>query len=236
MEEMNVKKGITGNSLKCIACLTMLIDHIGAVILSGDVSSGIYILSRLVGRIAFPIFCFLLIEGFRHTSDINRYIGRMLLFAFISEIPFDLAVNGCLIEWGTQNIYFTLTLGLITLAALDSIRKRWSSAPRILISLAVISASALFNGFVLKGDYGAWGIVAIALMFFTCEKNNLIGYIIGCLILAAMESTEMFAIIALPLIALYNGERGGERGSKYLFYAFYPAHLLILELIKLMPI
>ena len=119
---------LSGTALKRIACLSMLLDHIGASLLEnglfkqgsfwpGDVQlDGVL---RLAGRLAFPIYCFLLVEGFLHTHDFKKYALRMLGFALISEWPFDWAFFSG-VYWGHQNVYFTLLLGLLAMKALDT--------------------------------------------------------------------------------------------------------------------
>ena len=122
-----LKVGLTGNTLKLIAIFTMLIDHIGAAVIEAGILSSndmailetergmqwylADIVLRLIGRLAFPIFCFLLVEGFTHTGNEAKYARNLLLFALISEIPFDLAFFGRLFFPGAQNVYFTLFLG-----------------------------------------------------------------------------------------------------------------------------
>ena len=123
------RKGFSGSELKMIAIATMLIDHIAATVIIrvlkfGGYNDSLYQLYRVmrnIGRIAFPIFCFLLVEGFMHTRDREKYALRLGCFAAISEIPFDLAFNGKILEVGYQNVFFTLLLGLLTMMAYDSV-------------------------------------------------------------------------------------------------------------------
>lgn len=119
---------LSGTALKRIACLSMLLDHIGASLLENGLFRcsaiaprlvGLDQLLRLVGRLAFPIYCFLLVEGFLHTHDLKKYALRMLGFALISEGPFDWAFFSG-VYWGHQNVYFTLLLGLLAMKALDT--------------------------------------------------------------------------------------------------------------------
>ena len=125
---MNNCKGLSGSTLKIIAVITMLTDHIGAGILgriitmqgiySGSVYN-VYTVMRYIGRLAFPIFCFLLVEGFMHTHNVKKYASRLFVFALISEIPFDLFVSGRIVDTSAQNVYFTLLIGLICMWACD---------------------------------------------------------------------------------------------------------------------
>ena len=161
-----LKVGLTGNTLKLIAIFTMLIDHIGAAVIeagilsSNDMARMMAILEtergmqwyladivlRLIGRLAFPIFCFLLVEGFTHTGNEAKYARNLLLFALISEIPFDLAFFGRLFFPGAQNVYFTLFLGVEMMCFL----KKYAGRP-VIQGAAVAAACGL--SVLLKSDY-----------------------------------------------------------------------------------
>ena len=141
---MKERKGISGSTLKIIAIITMLIDHIGAGVLgilmvvrglneAADLNAWIdanstlvitYQMMRFVGRLAFPIFCFLLIEGFEHTHDVKKYALRLLSFCLVSEIPFDLLFNGKILEFGYQNVFFTLFIGLMVMCGFQSVENQ----------------------------------------------------------------------------------------------------------------
>ena len=126
----------SGASLKAVAVLTMLIDHFAAVVISGFVSARyarlsqeslerlgiVYEWMRHIGRMAFPIFVFLVVEGFYHTRDKKKYAARLLLFAALSEIPYDLAVCGRFCDWRVQNTLFTLFFGLLVIWLMDTAR------------------------------------------------------------------------------------------------------------------
>lgn len=123
------QNGISGSTLKLIAVISMFIDHTGATVLRAILNhpgitanpfwfpfwKTIYSYSRSIGRIAFPIFCFLIVEGFTHTRNVWKYAMRMFLFALLSEIPFDLALKGGWYNPDKQNVYFTLLIGLLVL-------------------------------------------------------------------------------------------------------------------------
>ncbi|MCH5341052.1 MAG: conjugal transfer protein TraX [Acetatifactor sp.] len=119
--------GISGSTVKLVGIITMLIDHFAAAVLLRYMYAGgwsdrmyaLYTILRLVGRLGFPIFCFLLVEGFEKTRSKTKYALRLLLFALISEVPFDLAFSAKVLEFGYQNVYFTLFLGLLALCAYD---------------------------------------------------------------------------------------------------------------------
>ncbi|MGN0157289.1 MAG: TraX family protein [Lachnospiraceae bacterium] len=226
------QKGISSDALKVIAMLTMLIDHIGAAVLErGLLEQGNRILyadlvMRGIGRISFPIFCFLLTEGFVYTHSRKKYIGNMGLFAILSEIPFDLAFCGKF-TWEKQNVYLTLFIGLFTLYVIDEIghmgTSLWETA--ILMIFAVISGACVAQE--LHADYGAFGVILIV-CFYLARNNRVQQCFYGALCLI-WESASIFAY---PLIYCYNGKRRLKRG-KYFWYAFYPLHLILLYLLHL---
>ncbi|WP_034551943.1 TraX family protein [Carnobacterium funditum] len=233
---------LTGSTLKWIAILTMLIDHIGAFLLEpyllnhgigiGSIFGGtglptdssyyvlfqIDIVLRLIGRLAFPIFAFLLVEGFLHTSNLKRYIFQMGVFALLSEIPFDLANTGLILEFSHQNIFFTLFIGLICIAIFDRFNK--TSVSKWLVLILAMILSEIFNV-----DYSMIGILSIFIFYYFHDNFTLRNSLNGLLFLL-----NLTAVFSLILIQLYNGRRGKQ--NKILFYIFYPAHLLLLFLIR----
>lgn len=237
MEEKT--RGISGSTLKIIALITMFIDHAGVALLesranflltnylyeifpySQDPITMTYFIMRSIGRIAFPIFCFLLVEGFRHTRDVKKYATRLLIFAFISEVPFDLALQYGRVSLNYQNIFFTLFIGLMTIYFMDRFRDKRLFA--VIIFIAGCYLTELF-----RTDYGLNGIVAIALFYIAGNSKikqvfaNFVGFLFEIANWAA-------AYLSIPLIYFYNGKRGIN--LKYVFYAFYPIHLLLLYLI-----
>ncbi|MFR4555762.1 MAG: TraX family protein [Peptoniphilus sp.] len=144
---------MTSAKLKYVAIITMLIDHIGAFILEDvyGLNSTIYILSRSLGRIAFPIFVFLLVEGFKKTKNIKKYFINLLIFAFISEIPFDLVHNGTIFDPSHQNIFFTLLAGLIMLILIDRIRIKRENI-KIITEIFIVILFSLLS-MVFRFDY-----------------------------------------------------------------------------------
>ncbi|MBR3601490.1 MAG: conjugal transfer protein TraX [Lachnospiraceae bacterium] len=231
---MELKKpSLSGSTLKIIALIIMLIDHIGAVIVVRTMSTpgfdhdfwnSLYWPLRYIGRLAFPIFCFLLVEGFCHTSDVKKYFFRMVLFALISEIPFDLAVTGNWVDFWFQNVFWELSVGILAMMALEHIEKKeFTYVLQVVLRLTVIAVSAL-GAEVMQLDYGMYGIISIVALY-VFRKNKLSQLLVG----AISFCWEQVAPLAFLLIAFYNGKRG--RKIKYAFYIFYPAHLLILYII-----
>lgn len=224
--------GVSGSVLKWIAVVTMAIDHAGACFLEvfalnvwggspfGERFTGSFqeileidMILRYIGRVAFPIFCFLLVEGFLHTRNVKKYAVRLGIFALISEIPFDLALHLRPFAWENQNVYFTLFLGLLTIWFMKTYGE---TLPVRIVGLA---GGALLAE-LLHTDYGAFGVGLIAVLYLL-RNNRLWQCVLGALCCV----WEYTAPLAFVPVYLYNGERG--RQPKWFFYWFYPAHLLL---------
>ena len=223
--------GISANALKWIALLTMLCDHAGAVLFAQ------YPVMRLIGRTAFPLFVWLLVEGFFHTSSRKKYLGRMAFFALVSELPFDLALYGRPDRQG-QNVFFTLSISLVMLVFLEQAmdacqRRRQAGEKAFLQTLAAVGtvAAAMAAAELFCVDYGGSGPLLAALFYCYKRKGSpglAVSFLIFCLSMGLLTAmVEIFGIVSVPLIARYNGKRTG-RGRGRLFYLFYPLHLLIL--------
>lgn len=209
--------GLSTFQLKWIAIITMLIDHVGAVLF--PYSMGF----RIIGRIAFPIFCFLIVEGFSHTRDVRRYMVRLGIFALVSEIPYDLAFHGGISFEEGQNVFFTLLLGVFMMYML-------SLGSGILVKVLVV-LSVFVLAEVLNTDYSGRGILLI-LIYYLFREKKAIGLPAGALwnFSYGWGMIQCFGVAATPFLAFYNGKRGPK--IKYFFYVFYPAHLFILYLLK----
>ena len=205
-------------TLKMIAIITMLIDHIGVIFFPEMISF------RIIGRISFPIFAFLIVEGFLHTRDIKKYMIRLGTFALISEIPFDMAFHGTILEFGSQNVFFTLFLGVVLLYFYD---QQYNNASKIGCVLLILLAGDIF-----RTDYGAWGILMIFCFYVFREKRTWQMLSLILINVFAFGLIQAFAALAVIPISMYNGKRGIS--AKYLFYIIYPLHLLILFLIRIM--
>ena len=224
---MREKFGISSAVLKWIAVVSMVIDHFACAVYNPAVwgcSLESYRILRGVGRIAFPIYCFLLVEGFFHTKSVWKYLRNLIIFAIISEIPFNMAVFGHVFYPQGQNVYCTLALGLCAMMLLERFQgfKPW----QIAVQAAVIAAF-MFLGEKLEVDYHWEGIVSI-IMFYYLKKLKLrkeSAAAVGAAAFAAFEPPAVFSFIP---IYLYNGKRG--RQMKYLFYAIYPILLLLFGL------
>lgn len=215
--------------LKVLAILAMLLDHIAAVFLSDGTM--LYMLMRGFGRIAFPIFCFLIVEGYFHTRNVKKYMLRLAGFAIISEIPFDICFYHKFFYWGHQNVFFTLLLGLVAIYAIDEIRKRYSNSylKTVVMQFAVIIL-AMIAALFLSTDYNMLGILII--MVFYVNRGNIVQIAISLFVvtLCLGNTLQMYSLLALIPLYLYNGKKGPS--MRYVFYVFYPAHLLILYAIS----
>ena len=217
---------ITGAALKWLALLTMVIDHTAAVALANAFPPELWWmrLLRIVGRLAFPLFAFLLVEGFTHTRSVSRYARRLAVFAVLSEIPFNLALSGHILFPAWNNIFWTLLTSLALLWCLEHWKDRAAQV------LALLAAGLLAD--VLHFDYGAAGVLTVAVLYLARDNRWAFPAAVAVLTLASGDLTELAALAAAPLIWRYNGQPGRAWGGKYFFYAFYPCHLLVLTAIR----
>lgn len=221
---MSEQRGYLDNfTLKLIAIISMTLDHIGYIFVPTDATA--YLALRGIGRVAFPIFCFLIVEGFHHTKSPVNYLVRLLIFAFLSEIPFDLAFFNKTFDWNHQNVFFTLAIGLACLFCLEEMKiKRWYAV--FLLLLFAIS-------YFINCDYGTGGVLLICMFYFTGNSKDKfwMQFILAGLIFYLFYNVaELCGLIAIILIFFYNGKRGYNK-AQWLFYFFYPLHLIILHFI-----
>ena len=213
----------SSSALKIIAVITMFIDHFGyGLVYWSDERASYYQLCRDIGRIAFPIYCFLLVEGFYYTKSRIRYACNLLIFGILSELPFNWFIGNQLWVPDYQNVFFTLLLGLLAIWAME---KLWGKWPLMCLPLAAAMGAA----YLLHTDYDYKGVMLIAVLYLL-RSYPLPLFFAGALCLYG----EWKAIFAWIPITLYNGKRGWMKGPvlKYLFYIFYPAHLLLLAYLR----
>lgn len=211
-------------TLKIIAVVTMLVDHIGFLFFPEEQ------IFRIIGRISFPLFAFLIAEGFLKTKDVKSYLKRLSLFAVISQIPFSIfeSLGGNSVF--SFNILFSLALGVLVLLIITKVK----NMPIKSLAILAILALAYFGDF----SYGVYGILSI-LGSYLFIKNRRAG-ITALSVLPFLETMRLFlmnifflqffAVLSLIPIYFYNGNQG-PKISKWLFYWFYPVHLLVLSLI-----
>lgn len=256
---------LSNNTIKIIAVIAMIIDHLAKIVLTMGVFNVLFpqmeagVISHdqyqnidnfvrftlpSIGRIAFPLFCFLLVEGYRHTRNKKKYLTLMVIFAFVSELPFDIAFFHTLsikIEtfpfyWGYQNVFFTLVLGIILLMILQEIKKKFPFAEkRILCVIAhIVSVGAItIIADLIKADYGSMGILYI--FAFYLFRNSRILQALSILAvygIATGNQPTLFLMLSSIVILFYNGNHG-KLNLKYFFYLFYPVHIALLFIIAL---
>jgi len=245
-------KGFSGSTLKIIAVITMIIDHIGLGIwhrlpelgylvpemMDMETWWSIYRIMRNIGRSALPIFCFLLVEGFFHTRSHFKYALRLFVFALISQLPFHYAF---LNYAEGLNIFFTLLIGLLAMWGMDGVKTRW---PKPCTYLPVWTAVVIFAGYtayLLNTDYDYKGVLLIIVLYIF-HKNRIVALLSSYLSFKfAMYYSSQVAIGFLKymsadyyfpgfiIVNFYNGSRGLK--IKYLFYLIYPVHLAIIYIV-----
>ena len=237
---------ITADGLKMFACIAMLIQSIGIVVVERGLINleqytqeslnqalaqdshlmmlaGIGSVMQLIGGLAIPIFTFLLVEGFRNTFCFKKYFLSMLLFALVSEIPYDLAMSGKIWDFSDQNAMISMVISLIMLYALDMVKERngfTGGLLKVCIVIAAVVWAALF-----RAEYGLC-IVLLTAVFEIFYTKNVLKTVLG-IIVSLMYVTGPLSFYG---IWCYNGVRT-DRLPKYVYYAFYPLHLLVLAAI-----
>ncbi len=217
-------------ALKMVALLTMIVDHIGYEFTS--VFNTMFL--RQIGRVAMPIYCFLIAEGCRKTSNLKKYLLRLGMFAFISEIPFDLFASRKVFWFEHQNVFFTLFLGAAAVFVYEEFKKRIDESVEgkkgiYLFMAAVISLCSMsLIAYLLKTDYDIYGVAAVFLCYLA--EHKVLRVLNVLIVFIAFYHSQVFfmigATVACLLMLCYNGKRGPS--FKYLFYAAYPVHLLII--------
>lgn len=241
------EKILSGSTIKIIAIISMFIDHFGQIVLKNGIvmNSPYYVFSdsqfnlilkaidicHILGRIALPIFCFLIVEGFVHTHNMQKYIKRLAIFAIISEPIYDLSFFGNIFYLESQNVFFTLLLGLLTINLIKKFNINY------LISLIIIGISSIIS-YYCKMDGWYYGISLIAI-FYLLRKHSILKFILAGVTMyvcglefslrAFLDPYFLTALSSLIFLLLYNGNRGLK--MKYVFYIFYPGHLAVLYLV-----
>ena len=230
-------------AIKLIAIITMFCDHFG------DAMLGRFSVLNIIGRIAFPLFCFQIVIGYKHTKNINKYIIRLLLFGIISQIPFSLFTYSYVGRFDLLNVYFTLAFGLLAVYVLDVLPKKYKLIGVFLDVILMIIAE------FLQTDYGWFGVCLIICIYLfyndtktdirkneysiTFFNNNILFTLVFFSLvvikfsnyfvegLYSMAITQILGtFFPIVFMFLYNGKKG--HSMKYFFYVFYPLHLLIL--------
>ena len=221
---------LDGTTLKLIAMISMVFDH------AGDMFFPDVMWPRMIGRLAMPIFSFFIAEGFSHTRDKKKYLCRLGIFALISEIPFDLAFEGK-IGFSHQNIMLSFFLAVVALMLYDWIQggtkseENHASIGKTVLGVIAVAAIAALS-LLLRADHTIFAVIAVFLFYVLRQKHPLVRTGVGVAFLALTRTVGYYCTTGLSFIplAMYNGKKG--KGLKWLFYGFYPGHLLLLTAIK----
>ena len=233
--------GLTSNMLRILAMAFMICDHLWAKVVPGNDWM------TYVGRMTFPIFAFMISEGFIHTSNLKKYILRLLAFAVISEIPFNLFYGGSWFYPYHQNVMFTLLFGLLAIMLIDKAKKNRDAKTIVKSALLVILLG--IASFICFVDYGFWGFLIIikfylfrifpfawlaqlaAMVIINCELFEGQFIVVDLFGKSFEFATQGFAVFSLIPIWLYGGRKGkSSKIMQYGFYAFYPLHMIIIYL------
>ncbi len=265
-QSVKTKKSLSSFALHIMAMAFMVCDHLWGSIVAGNMWL------TLIGRLAFPIFAFMIAEGYRRTKSFKSYTMRMLAFALASEVPYDLMHNGTFFDPFQQNVMWTFLIALFTMRGLDKLKakistgrleihgmsttKKAKSKLRFKIVLNILCSALLVGAAMLVGqlamvDYFGEGVLMV-IVFYFFKGQNLFGKLCQLVAMVVINvemmkglvipveifsrcieiSQQGIAVLSLPLIWLYKGNHGPyNKFIKYVFYAFYPAHMLILGIL-----
>ena len=231
MEKIKSIKGINGAQLKYIAFASMFIDHFNKAIITPFLTGTgpmviITTIFDILGRIAFPIFAFMIVEGFFKTKSRWKYLKNLLIFAVISEIPYGMFQSAEFVNTWSQNILWGLALGLFTIMVIDKLKDYIKKRPLwIFVSLLLVALSSL-GSMLISSDYEYYAIIIIYLYYIFYDKK-LVASGLGYLVIIK----EIYAILGFTTVLLYNGEKGKQ--NNIFNYLFYPVHLLIPGIIRM---
>ncbi len=223
------EKGLNSLVLKLIAAAAMLTDHVAYVFLDGQYAM------RSIGRLAFPIFAFFIVEGYIHTHDVKKYAIRLFLFALVAQAPYFLAFGD---KFYYPNVIFTLFLGLMAIYAMD----KTEGMAKLIVPFALAVLAEL-----TRSDHGAFGVLMIIVFYMAKPIKKKIFYVALLILFMQLYIVLqnqifdkytfqlLFYLMPLVLLYFYNGEKGsGGKVSKWLFYVFYPIHLALIWIISLL--
>ena len=230
---------LTAAHLKYIAIITMLLSHIsqtGYLYMFGPDYYKLAGSFTLIGRLAMPIFCFFTVQAVIFTKDIKKYLLRMLIFAGLSEIPFNLAFSKSLFDPYRKNVMFTLLIGALAIYGMDYIWKSKVNGVIKILLMAVIAYMGCLLADFMHTDYSSKGVLAIILLYLAKDSRTLtaLALLVAFKFEAVMPGgftaiTYGVVYLSIPLIVLYNAQKGKQ--NRWAFYFFYPAHLMILYIL-----
>lgn len=208
---------LNGNTLKLIAAFSMLLDHAGLMFFPQEMAF------RIAGRLAFPIFAFMIAEGCRYTRNRWRYWGMIAALAAVCQAVYFFAAGDTYLS---VLVTFSLAIPVIFVLQEWQKRKNWPWA----LALAALVAAAAYLNRVLTIDYGFFGCM-LPVWVAAVPGAQWVGLAVGLILLSAdIGGLQWYSLLAVPLLLCYDGTRG-RRKMKYFFYIFYPAHLALLQVL-----
>lgn len=218
-------KVLDGTMLKLIAMICMVFDHVGDNFFPDQVWM------RAIGRISMPLFAFCISEGFAHTRDKSRYLKRMAIFALVSEVPFDLVTSGVPLEFSHQNIMVTFAWAILGLICFERITRDNPSKGRLALGYVLLIVFVLASIF-LGLDYNMVAVGLIFVLYLLRDRSPVVSNTAAAAFYVMLRNKGVywFGLVGFALMFLYNGKRGA--GLKWLFYVFYPGHLLLIWLVR----
>lgn len=225
----SIFKGLTNNQLKILACASMLLDHVGKELFP-DIK-----LLQIIGRIAFPVFAFMIAEGCCYTRNKRAYFLKISGLALGCQLVYFIAERSFY-----QNVLVTFSLSVLTIFAVEFVKKRKNalSVVWLLTDIAVIIFLCFVMPDIVRGfhiDYGIFGLMLPVAVYLAPKKSVKLIVLTVFLILLSIDlgGIQWYSLISVVVLALYNGQRG-RINLKYLFYIFYPLHLALIYLIKIL--
>ena len=235
MEQLNMKRDnwyqLNNNQLKIIAMVTMLIDHIGVGLFSN------VLFFRIIGRISFPIFAYMIAEGCTYTRKRASYLGKIALLGVGCQLVYAIAMQDFY-----QGILITFSLSILTIYAIDGLLRNSNAASAgiVVATLGAVVfltmiAPEIWKKYGFGVDYGILGVLFPVAVYYAKEKRGkLMATVLMMLSMGVgLGGVQWYAFLAFPFLLVYNGKRG-TRNLKYLFYIFYPSHLVLIYLLGLL--
>lgn len=222
------EKGFTGNQLKIIAMISMTLDHIGLMLLPK------WTILRILGRLALPIYAYMIAEGCRYTRNRKRYFLRLAALAAVCQVVYYFAMGSLY-----MCILVTFSLSILLIGAIENFQEKRSRSSQILAFLTLlgifflcVALPELWKSTDFGVDYGIAGVLLPVLVYFGREKTK---YLTAGLILLGFGygGTQWFALAAVPLLGMYNGQRGEKNIGRW-FYLYYPLHLVVIQGISIL--
>lgn len=238
---MGLERGLNGNEIKLIAIIAMTIDHVTWILWPGYDTRWWILLLHVIGRVTAPIMWYFIAEGYHYTRNVGKYVLRLFIFALISHFAYDFALNIPFVPFTTgifnqTGVMWALLCGLLVLVVCDAPSIQQWGKILLIIGLCVISFPA------------DWSCIAtLAIMGIGTNRGNFKKQMTWMMLFVLIYSivyfifidkiyaiVQLFTALSIPILKSYNGERGRWKGMKWLFYIYYPLHLVLLGTLRLL--